>query len=73
MDKQAKDTSKVDEPTIEDSDPKIESAREKKEKLTTLKYKIDPQIDFFPKSDAVKREDVLAIRKLINDYKIAEA
>ena len=67
------DTKKPDEPTIEDSEPKIESAREKKEKLTSLKYKIDPQIDFFPKSDAVSRDELLTIRKLINDYKITQA
>tara|TARA_B110000285_G_C15049768_1_gene576322 strand:- start:1155 stop:1283 length:129 start_codon:yes stop_codon:yes gene_type:complete len=42
MDKQDNVAKKQDEPTIEESEPVIESAREKKEKLTSLRYKIEP-------------------------------
>lgn len=30
-------------------------------------------MEFFPKSDTVSKDEVLAIRKLINDYKVSEA
>lgn len=60
------------DPVIED-EPVIADEPIKKEKKTTLRFKIDPQLEYFPVSQKASLEQLKAIRQLFNQNKITDA
>jgi hypothetical protein len=58
-----------------ESEPIIQDENEvpKKEKKTTLRYKIDPPLAYFPVCSKATLEQIQEIRGLYNDYMILDA
>ena len=50
-----------------------ESPQVKLEKKTSLKYKIDPQVPYYPVCDGVTMVQMINIHTLFNSYKFEEA
>ena len=68
-----KQPNELDTNQIED-EPKIEEEEQpKKEKKTTMLFKIDPVLPYFPTNENVNKEQMVQIRQYFNNFDFSSA
>ena len=70
--KSAEEKSQQEEKPVQDDEPQISDEVEVLAKKTTLKYKIDPLVAYYPECTGASKEALINIRNLYTTYKIKE-
>jgi len=76
VDKKPEDKAdKPEEKGGKDDEPKIEEVDDKPKKApkSIYKFKIEPPLDYYPAHGAIKKQAMIKIREMFNEYKFEQA